>query len=152
MAYLADGGCCAAGYVTVNNQSTSDTTPVITGTFDIDRTNGETLSVIVDGQYYDENDPELTLTFDSGSDGTGTWTLDLNDDPGTTEEVEGQTLTVDSVYDVEATITDSNGYTLRDSTVDEVTVVGEASVTVNDISATKAHPTPFSRLQALPVR
>ena len=140
-AYLTETQDAApTGSVTVDAQSTSDTTPVITGTFDIDRTNGETLSVIINGQYYAETDPELTLTFDSGTDGTGTWTLDLNDDPGTTEEVEGQTLTVDSVYDVEATITDGDGYTLRDSTVDEISVVGEASVTVNDISVNEGSP------------
>ena len=140
-AYLTETQDAApTGSVTVDAQSTSDTTPVITGTFDIDRTNGETLSVIINGQYYAETDPELTLTFDSGTDGTGTWTPDLNYDPGTTEEVEGQTLTVDSVYDVEATITDGDDYTLRDSTVDEISVVGEASVTVNDISVNEGSP------------
>ena len=125
------------GYVTVDGTITSDSTPVITGTFDIDRSNSETLSLNVDGQFFDENDSELTLTFDSGGDGTGTWSLDLNDDPSTGGVTEGKTLVQGTDYDVEAIITDGTGYTLQDSSIDEVSIQSP-SVAVNDISVNEA--------------
>ena len=125
------------GYVTVDGTITSDSTPVITGTFDIDRSNSETLSLTVDGQFFDENDSELTLTFDSGGDGTGTWSLDLNDDPSTGGVTEGKTLVQGTDYDVEAIITDGTGYTLQDSSIDEVSIQSP-SVAVNDISVNEA--------------
>ena len=125
------------GYVTVDGTIASDSTPVITGTFDIDRSNSETLSLTVDGQFFDENDSELTLTFDSGGDGTGTWSLDLNDDPSTGGVTEGKTLVQGTDYDVEAIITDGTGYTLQDSSIDEVSIQSP-SVAVNDISVNEA--------------
>ncbi len=93
------------GPVTVDTLVTTDTTPILTGTVTLDRDQGETLSVTVNGVTYSEDDPELSV------DGN-TWTLDLS-------SVDPMDYTI---YDVYAVITNQDFYTLADNTSGELTI------------------------------
>ena len=87
------------GPVTVTAQTTTDTTPTITGTVTLQ--SGETLSVTVNGVLYTTANGLVV----SGN----TWSL-----PITTG------LTAGNIYSVTATITNTAGYTLSDSTTGEL--------------------------------
>ena len=98
--YLALADLSApAGPITVTPLTTNDTTPVISGTATL--ASGETLSVTVDGVIY---------TVLNGLAVVGsTWSLPL---PSLT----------DHIYEVEAIITNPDGYTLVDSSAFELTI------------------------------
>ncbi|WP_296685155.1 hypothetical protein, partial [Flavobacterium sp.] len=99
-------GLRPAGPVTVTAQTTSNTTPTVTGTATIQA--GETLSVTVNGVVY---------TTANGLVITGnTWSLPIS-----------SALTTGSTYPVTATITNTGGYTLSDSTTNEL-VITQAGV------------------------
>ena len=92
---------------TVNSQTTSDTTPIITGTFSSAFADILTVQVSGVNTYTLGTDSELTS---SGDD----WTLDLS----------GITPLVLGTYQVVATSTDtSEGTTLSDNTIDELIIV-----------------------------
>ncbi len=99
-----------SGPVTVNALSTSNTTPTITGTATL--VAGENLSVVVSGQQYTTStSPALVVN------GTN-WSLALSSAlaPGT--------------YDITATITDANGFTLSDGTTNELTISAPGPTTL----------------------
>ncbi|MAZ27364.1 MAG: hypothetical protein CL868_09855, partial [Cytophagaceae bacterium] len=87
---------------TIDLVTTTDTTPVITGTAD----SVDDLAVTVNGVTYTEGDGNLV---DNGDD---TWTLNIPD----ADELE------DGIYDVVAEATDVAGNTAGDTTVDELTL------------------------------
>lgn len=94
------------GPVTVTSQTTTDGTPIISGTVTL--SSGETLSVIVNGTLYTTADGLVI----SGN----TWSL-----PVSTSLIAGST------YSVTATITNTAGYTLSDNTTGEVTITVPAA-------------------------
>ena len=94
------------GPVTVTSQTTTDGTPIISGTVTL--SSGETLSVIVNGTLYTTADGLVI----SGN----TWSL-----PVSTALIAGST------YSVTATITNTAGYTLSDNTTGEVTITVPAA-------------------------
>jgi gliding motility-associated-like protein len=94
-------GLRPAGPVTVTAQTTSNTTPTVTGTATLQ--SGETLSVTVNGVVYTTANG-LVIT---GS----TWSLPIN-----------SALTAGNTYPVTATITNTAGYTLSDSTTNELAI------------------------------
>ncbi|WP_254796118.1 beta strand repeat-containing protein, partial [Leeuwenhoekiella marinoflava] len=87
---------------TVNNQETSNTTPVITGTAD----SADVLTVTLNGVTYTEGDGDLT------DNGNNTWTLVV---PVGNELADG-------IYDVVVTATDLAGNSSSDLTVNELTI------------------------------
>jgi hypothetical protein len=108
-----------AGPVTVAAQSTTSTTPTITGTATL--AVGEQLSVVVDGaQYTTSSTPAVVRTGNN-------WSLTLT-----------SPLAL-GTYTVAATVTDADGFTLSDATTDELviaapsgTVTIDGSLTAND--------------------
>ncbi len=89
------------GPVTVTTQTTTDSTPTITGTVTLQ--SGETLSVMVNGVLY---------TTSNGLVITGTnWSLPIVN-----------SLIAGNTYSITATITNTAGYTLSDSTIDELII------------------------------
>jgi gliding motility-associated-like protein len=113
-AYLTSTqGLRPIGPVTVTPRTTSNTAPSISGTVTLQ--SGETLSVVVNGTSY---------TVSNGLVVTGnTWSLQL------------PTLTP-ATYNVVATITNSAGYTLSDSTSNELIITPPGTPTIG-ISATQ---------------
>ncbi|WP_417358994.1 Ig-like domain-containing protein [Galbibacter sp.] len=107
----------------VNAQTTSDSTPMLTGTAD----SVDDLTVTVDNITYTEGDGNL---IDNGDD---TWTLQIPD---------GNEIP-DGTYDVVATVTDTVGNTISDGTVDELTIDPNAisTPTVNKLYTND--PTPI---------
>jgi gliding motility-associated-like protein len=94
------------GPVTVTTQTTTDSTPTIIGTVILQ--SGETLSVMVNGVLY---------TTSNGLVISGTnWSLPIVN-----------SLTAGNTYSVTATITNTAGYTLSDSTTGEVTITVPAA-------------------------
>ena len=90
---------------TVNNLSTTDNTPTLSGTFD--EANSAVFLVTVQGtNYYLGTDPELT------SDGSGNWFLNLNGTPPLS----------DGTYNIVATSLDSNSNNSTDSTTSELLI------------------------------
>lgn len=118
--YTQTQGLRPAGPVTVTQQTATSTIPTITGTATLQ--SGETLSVTVNGVLY---------TVANGLVVSGnTWSLPIN-----------TALTAGAAYSVIATITNSAGYTLSDSTINELTVpLGAAStrLTINSTPVTVA--------------
>ncbi|MEJ4088299.1 Ig-like domain-containing protein [Galbibacter orientalis] len=108
---------------TINEITTTDPTPIITGTAD----SADDLVVILDESTYTEGDGNLT---DNGDD---TWTLQV---PDTNALAEG-------VYDVQATVTDGVGNTANDVTTDELTLNFDTPTepTVDEIATTNPTPT-----------
>jgi gliding motility-associated-like protein len=103
-AYLTQTqGLRPAGPVTVTSQTTTDFTPTITGTVTLQ--SGQTLSVTVNGNLYTTNNGLVV----SGS----SWSLTLP---------QIYSLTPGKTYSVTATIINSAGYTLSDSTSNEVVI------------------------------
>ncbi|MBI2353743.1 MAG: DUF4347 domain-containing protein, partial [Deltaproteobacteria bacterium] len=99
------------GPVTVVNQATADTTPTITGTATVGA--GESLSVSINGQTYTVGDGNLTLT-------GGNWTLTV---PATDALTPASAdAGFNGVYSVTATIKDTAGNMLSDSTSNELTI------------------------------
>lgn len=92
------------GPATVAPQSTSDTTPTITGTVNLGP--GETLSVTVNGVTYTDGDGNLS------TDGFGNWTLTI---PAGNELDPAVSGGFSGVYTVVATITDTAGNTTSSS-------------------------------------
>lgn len=92
------------GPISVNTQTTADTTPTITGSATLAA--GETLSITVGGKTYTTS---TGLAIDSG---TNTWSLTIPD---------GSPLT-GGTYDVTAIITNASGYTLTDSSNAELVI------------------------------
>ncbi|MCK6425313.1 MAG: Ig-like domain-containing protein [Burkholderiaceae bacterium] len=95
------------GPVTVDSLSTTDTTPTLSGAATLGA--GETLSVLVDGRTY--------TTANGLTVGGGTWSLTIPD---------AQPLST-GTYSVTATITNSSGYTLTDTTSSELVIQGADS-------------------------
>lgn len=89
------------GPVTVTSQTTTDTTPTITGTVTLQ--SGETLSVMVNGVLYTTSNG-LVITGNN-------WSLPIVN-----------SLTAGNTYSVTATITNTAGYTLSDSTSGELVI------------------------------
>ena len=103
-AYLTQTqGLRPTGPVTVTSQTTTDFTPTITGTVTLQ--SGQTLSVMIDGVLYTTSNGLVV----SGS----TWSLTLP---------QIYSLTPGNTYSVTATIINSAGYTLSDSTLNEVVI------------------------------
>ncbi|WP_417443594.1 beta strand repeat-containing protein, partial [Joostella sp.] len=102
---------------TVNQITTGDTTPIITGTADSD----DNLNVSLDGNNYTEGDGDLT---DNGDD---TWTLQIPD----------ENMLSEGVYDIVATATNNNGNSSTDNTTNELTITSPANTptipTVNQL-------------------
>ena len=97
------------GPVTVNSQTTTDQTPTITGGVTLGA--GETLSVTVNGVEYTTSSGLVV----SGS----SWSITIPSNlPFTT-------------YEVVATITNSNGYTLSDNSADELVITQPPSITTS---------------------
>lgn len=114
--YLTEvGNNRPSGPVTVTTQTTTDTTPSITGTVTLG--SGETLSVVVNGVKYTQGDGKLSVS-------SGIWTLQI------------PSAMPLATYSVDAMITDSTGYTLSDTTSSELVItsgprfVDGSSVTV----------------------
>src|SRR6185369_14328188 len=108
---IAIDSTAPAGPVTVNSQTTADTTPTISGTATLAA--GESLFVTVNGVTYEVGDGNLGL---SGSN----WTLVIPaSDALTPASVLGG---FSGVYDVVATARDTAGNTRTDSTSAELTV------------------------------
>jgi hypothetical protein len=98
------------GPVTVNSQTTTDQTPTINGSVTLNSSFGETLSVIVNGVEY---------TTSNGLSIVGnTWSLTIPSNLAL------------ATYEVTATITNADGYTLTDATSDEL-VIYSPTLTVN---------------------
>jgi len=95
---------------TVNNQTTTDTTPTLTGTYDAANATGG-FSVTVNGVIYTLGDGNLTA---SGNN----WSLTI---PAGNALGEGS-------YDVIATATDSLGMSISDSSSNEL-VIGTSTIT-----------------------
>ena len=108
---------------TINEITTTDPTPIITGTAD----SADDLVVVLDGNTYTEGDGNLT---DNGDD---TWTLQVPDENALAE----------GVYDVQATVTDGVGNTANDVTTDELTLNFDTPTepTVDEIATTNPTPT-----------
>ncbi|MEN9360488.1 MAG: hypothetical protein RL095_2023, partial [Verrucomicrobiota bacterium] len=100
-----------AGPVTVASQTTSDTTPSITGTATLAA--GESLSVSIDGVTYTVGDGHLSRPTAT------TWTLVIPAENALSPAFTGG---FNGVYNVTATITDLAGNTLVDASSGEVTV------------------------------
>ncbi len=96
------------GPVSVTSLSTSDTTPALGGNATLGA--GESLSVLVNGVSYTTGNG-LTV-------GGGTWSLTIPN---------GNALTAGSTYSVTATITNSSGYTLTDTTASELVITAPDS-------------------------
>jgi parallel beta-helix repeat protein len=110
---------------TIVSQTTTDTTPVITGTWD--QGAATTLAVTIDGTTYTLGvDVELT------SDGSGNWTLDLSG---------AAPLTSGVAYDLVVTTTDGGVLSVSDSTTDEVSITTYVDPTVNTLSTNNLNPT-----------
>jgi hypothetical protein len=111
---------------TVNALTTSDTTPIITGTYD-DTETGDTFTVTIDGTTYTLGiDPELTNV-------GNTWTLDLS------------SLTpalIDGTYTVVAIHEDAFNNTATDATTNELEIDSTlpATPTVNTIATNDTTP------------
>ncbi|SFM14391.1 Ig-like domain-containing protein [Marinobacter zhejiangensis] len=109
---------------TVVSQTTSDTTPTISGSFDSADT--DVLTVFVDGVTYTLGDGNLTASGD-------TWNLTI---PAGNEVLEG-------TYPVTATATDAQGNPTTDGTTDELIVdlTAPAAPTVNSQVTSDTTPT-----------
>ena len=109
---------------TVSSQTTNDTTPIITGTFD--ESDADVFSVTVDGVTYVLGiDTELTNTGDN-------WTLDLS----------AVTL-AENTYSVTATITDAAGNSVSDATSNELEIDTTDPATPTVTSQTTNDTTPI---------
>ncbi len=98
------------GPVTVNSLTTTDQTPTITGSVTLNASNGESLSIIVNGVEY---------TTSNGLSIVGnTWSLTIPSNLAL------------ATYEVTATIINADGYTLTDATSDEL-VIYSPTLTVN---------------------
>ena len=107
----------APGVPTVNAQTTSDTTPIITGTAD----SVDSISVLVNGVTYTEGDGNLV------NNGDGTWSLQI---PAGSEIVDG-------TYDVSVVATDAAGNASSDVSTNELVVDTTApTLTGNDVGPT----------------
>ncbi len=103
-----------SGPVTVTTLSTSDSTPTLTGTVTL--SGSETLTVSANGTLYTTSDSLVVDTV------AGTWSLTL------------PTTTI-GTYDVVATVTNTTGYTLSDTTLNELVVRAEGDVRTSVITA-----------------
>ena len=90
-----------SGPVTVDSITTNDQTPILTGTVILNA--GEELSILVDGVEYTESSLNLSISGNS-------WTLEIT-----------STLQI-STYEITAIITNSDGYTLIDSSQQELEI------------------------------
>ena len=126
------------GEVTVESQGTSDSTPEICGTVQLDRSKNEVLEVTVNGVKYSE-----------GASGDGVVILsNLTPVPGTTLTTYTWCLTIPASdalsparYDVTATIFDTDDdFSKSDSSSDELVVLGDAAVFVNDVTVNEGSP------------
>ncbi len=110
---------------TVNALTTSDTSPVLTGTAEA----GSTVTVVING-----------VTFTTTADGSGNWSVDTGSDVPTS----GGPFTAlgDGDYDVTVTSTDASGNSSSDTTTDELTVdtTAPASPTVNALTTSDTSP------------
>ena len=107
-----------SGPVTAASQTTSDTTPTITGTAILG--SGETLSVTLNGVTYTVGDGNLTI------DGSGNWTLNV---PAANELTAATGGGFNGVYVVTATITDTAGNTLSTTSNITISAPGVATLT-----------------------
>ena len=109
---------------TVNELTTNNTTPTLTGTATVEA--GETFTVAVGGNTYTEGDGNLTRN------GTN-WSLSIPDANALAE----------NTYDVTATVTDAAGNTSSDTTSGELTVDTTAPITptVNGLTTNTTTPT-----------
>ncbi|MCX2679307.1 Ig-like domain-containing protein [Galbibacter sp. EGI 63066] len=108
---------------TVDELTTNDPTPVLTGTAD----SADDLSVTVNGVTYNEGDGNLV------DNGDGTWTLQIPD---------GNEIP-DGVYDVTAIATDEAGNTANDETTDELTIDTSLPTTPTVDEMVTNDPTPI---------
>lgn len=111
-----------SGPVTVNSQTTTDTTPIVTGTASFSLTDGEYLEISVGGLVYtysNTNSDTSKITVDSS---THTWTLQVSN-----------TLSLQT-YSVNASIKNSNMYLLTDSTNNELIIYGPPTVTTTPVT------------------
>jgi len=97
---------CSSGGPTVDSLTTSDITPVITGTFDSGGSAGGFTVIVNSVTYTLGSSPELT---NSGDD----WSLDLS----------SATPLAIGAYDVAATSDDGAGNTLSDTTTNELNII-----------------------------
>ena len=99
-----------SGPVTVDSITTNDQTPILTGTVILNA--GEELSILVDGVEYTESSLNLSISGNS-------WTLEIT-----------STLQI-STYEITAIITNSDGYTLIDSSQQELISLEGGSLTID---------------------
>ena len=108
---------------TLEAQITNDTTPIISGTAQLDAT--DSLTILVDGQTYSPGDGFLSLEDD------GSWTLAL------------PTPLAEGAHSILVTVTDWVGNSSIDSSLSEVTIdtLVPSIPTVNSLSTTDTTPT-----------
>lgn len=110
-----------SGPITVVSQTTTDTTPIITGTASFSLTDGEYLEISVGGivyTYSNTNSDTSAITLS----GTNSWSLQVSN-----------TLAI-AVYPVNASIKNSNMYLLTDPTNNELTIIGPPTVTTTPVT------------------
>ncbi len=107
-----------SGPVTAAAQTTSDTTPTITGTVTLG--SGETLTVTLNGVTYTVGDGNLTV------DGSGNWSLTV---PAANELTAATGGGFNGNYTVTATVTDTAGNTLSSSSTITISAAGTATLT-----------------------
>jgi hypothetical protein len=93
---------------TVNALTTQNTTPTLSGGMTL--ATGEYLQVSIGERTYENGDGYLSLVFDSGTSGSGSWSLA----PATALPV--------GTYDVEARVWNTDGFSTSDTTSNELTV------------------------------
>ncbi|WP_162604974.1 Ig-like domain-containing protein [Geomonas terrae] len=118
-----------AGAVTVNTQTTSDTTPTITGTATLGA--GESLSVTVNGVTYRTGDS--SLSYDKAAH---TWSLTIPSGDALVPK-NADVSGFDGKYDVTATISDTAGNKTSDGTSKELTIQ-DAAAPVIDLAPSDA--------------
>jgi hypothetical protein len=120
--------------VTVNKQTTSDTTPKITGTVD---DKDATVKVTVNGKTY-----EATVSQTPNEDGTYNWEVP----DGSIQEEDA--LTPGQTYDVDAVATDKVGNAGTDTTDKELTITGDNTppiiTTATPLTITQGSTLPLS--------
>ncbi|MDE4147076.1 hypothetical protein PXK17_20955, partial [Phaeobacter gallaeciensis] len=122
--YLATQAQAPSGPVTVNSQTTSNTSPVVTGALTwTEAITDEVLKVFIDGVLYtqDQNNSLISPLVISGPAGAQTWSLTIPEG----DELQYKT------YDVLAQIENTAGYVASDSTSNELVIVdGTASLSL----------------------
>ena len=110
------------GPVTVSLLSTCDSTPTLSGTVSMSIADGDSLEVVFDGMVYkysNTNSSTSDITYNALAQ---TWSLPITSGLST------------GTYSVDASIINSGGYVLTDSTFDEITILENILPTISNQS------------------